>query len=208
MRLTPGVFLRRVVLRFSVISSARVLRRVQVALCDKNAMGGRGVSMSGVVSSVRWKSAGKRIHPGAPAEQAVSSILSCAVRVRAAHPELAGIRPGYATEITFVILVCAERMFHPGFADLFEAIIIVRPTAHPIEVHRDNRMIGVWYGEKVHWLIAVVARSRADAEADLSVASGNGRRLHHGAQIANDNVRPGHGYVATWNKCVAWRQGR
>ena len=84
-------------------------------------------------------------------------------------------------------------MLHPGFADLFEAIIIVRPTAHPIEVHRDDRMIGVWYGEKVHWLIAVVARSRANAEADVSVAAGNGRRLHHGAQIANHNVRPGHG---------------
>ena len=70
MRLAPGVFLRRVVLRFSIVSSARVLRRVQVGLCDKNAMGGRSVSMSGVISSGRWKSAGKRIHPGAPAEQA------------------------------------------------------------------------------------------------------------------------------------------
>ena len=75
MRLTPGVFLRRVVLRFSIVSSARVLRRVQVALCDKNAMGGRGVNMSGVASSGRWKSAGKRIHPGARAEQAVPSIF-------------------------------------------------------------------------------------------------------------------------------------
>src|SRR5207247_11286910 len=98
-------------------------------------------------------------------------------------------------------------MFHPGFADLFEAIIIVRPTAHPIEVHRDNRMIGVWYGEKVHWLIAVVARSRADAEADLSVAwAGSRASLHHGTQIANHNVRPGPGYVATLNKCVHWRK--
>ena len=61
-------------------------------------------------------------------------------------------------------------MFHPGFADLFEAIIIVRPTAHPIEVFADNRMICVWYGEKVNWLIAVVARSRGNAEAHLSVA--------------------------------------
>src|SRR4029079_8043787 len=166
---------------FSVVSGAGILRRVQVALCDKKAMGGRGVNMSAVASSGRWKSAGKRIHPGAPAEQAVPSILSCAVRVRAAHAELRVIRPGYAAEITFVILVCAERVLHPGFADLFEAIIIVRSAAHPIEVHRDNRMIGVWYGEKVHWLIAVVARSRADAEADVSVAAGNGRRLHHGA---------------------------
>ena len=111
-----------------------------------------------------------------------------------------------AAEITFVKLVCAERMLHPGLADLFEAIIIVSPTAHPIEVLRDNRMIGVWYGEEVHWLIAVVARSRADAEAHLSSAAGV--CLHHGSQIANYNVRPRHGYVATGNKCVAWRQDR
>ena len=206
MRLTPGVFLRRIVLRFSVVSSARVLRRVQVALCDKNAMGGPGVSMTGVVSSGRWKSAGKRIHPGAPAEQAVKSIFICEVRVRAAHPELRGIRPGYAAEVTFVILVCAERVLHPGFPDLFEAIIIVRPTAHSIQVFADNRMIGVWYGEKVHWLIAVVARSRANAEAHLTVAAGI--CLHHGAQIANDNVRPRRGYVPTRSKRVAWRQRR
>ena len=108
MRLTPGIFLRRVVLRFSIVSSARVLRRVQVALCDKNAMGGRGVNMSGVASSVRWKSASKRIHPGARAEQAVHSIFLCEVRVRAADPELRGIRPWCAAEITVVILSCAE----------------------------------------------------------------------------------------------------
>ena len=209
MRLTPGVFLRRVVLRFSVISSARVLRRVQVALCDENAMGGPGVNMPGVASSGGWKSAGKRIHPGARAEQAVLSIFLCEVRVRAAHPELRGIRPWYAAEITVVILVCAERMFHPGFADLFEAIIIVRPTAHPIKVFADNRMVGVWYGEKVHWLIAVVARSRGNAEAHLSVAwVGSWACFHHGGQIANDNVRPGHGYMATRNKRVVWRQNR
>jgi hypothetical protein len=94
------------------------------------------VSMAGVASSGGWKSAGKRIHPGARAEQAVLSIFLCEVRVRAAHPELRGIRPWYAAEITVVILVCAERMFHPGFADLFEAIIIVRSTAHPIKGFR------------------------------------------------------------------------
>lgn len=197
--------MRRVVLRFTVVSSARVLRRVQIALSDKNSMGGRGVSVAGVVSSGRWKSAGKRIHPRAGAEKAVKSIFRCAVRVRAAHAELRGIRPWYAAEITFVILVCAERMLHPGLADLFEAIIIVRSTAHPIEVLGDNRMIGVWYGEKVHWLIAVIARSRANAEAHLSSAARI--CLHHGAQIANDNVRPGRGYVATRNKRIAWGQG-
>src|SRR5262249_12319429 len=143
--------------------------------------------------------------PGARAKEAVKSIFRCAVGVRAAHAQLGVIGPGYAAEITFVILVCAERVFHPGFSDLFEAIIIVSPTAHPIEVHRDNRMIGEWYGEKVHWLIAVVARSRADAEAHLTVATGI--CLHHGAHIADDNVRPRDGYVATRNRRVAWRQG-
>src|SRR6478672_13034022 len=97
-------------------------------------------------------------------------------------------------------------MLHPGLADLFEAIIIVRSTAHPIEVFADNRMIGVWYGEKVHWLIAVVARSRANAEAHLTSAAGV--RLHHAAQIANDNIRPRRGYVASRSKRVAWRQRR
>src|SRR6185369_2217466 len=164
MRLTPGIFLRRIVLRFSIVSSAHVLGRVEVALCDKNAMGGRGVSMSGVVSSRRWKSAGKRIHPGARPHQAVLSIFLRQVRVRAAHPEPRGIRPWYAAETTVVILVCAEGVLHPGFTDLFEAIIIVRAAAHPIEVFADNRMGRVWYGEKVHWLIAVVARSRGNAE--------------------------------------------
>src|SRR3954454_15453616 len=208
MRLTPGVFLRRVVLRFSVISSARVLRRIQVALRHKNSVRGRGVSVAGVASSGRWKSAGKRIHPCARAEQAILSIFLCEVRVRAAHPELRGIRPWYAAEITVVILVCAERMFHPGFADLFEAIVIVRSTAHPIKVFADNRMIGVWYGEKVHWLIAVVARSRGNAEAHVSIAwVGIWTCFHHGGKIADDNVRPGHGHMATRNKRIAWGQG-
>src|SRR5262249_26643861 len=138
MRLTPGVFLWRVVLRFSIVSSACVLRRVQVALFDKNAMGGRGVSMSGVVSSRRWKSTGKRIHPGARPHQAVLSIFLCEIRVRTAHAEMRVIRVWYAAETTVVILVCAEGVLHPGFTDLFEAIIIVRAAAHPIEVFADN----------------------------------------------------------------------
>ena len=49
------------------------------------------------------------------------------VTVRAANAELRGIRPWYAAEITVVILVCAERMLHPGLGDLFEAIITVGP---------------------------------------------------------------------------------
>lgn len=134
-------------------------------------MGGPGVSMSGVISRIGRKNAGKRIYPSARAEQTVSSVFAGAVRIGAAHAELGAVRPGGAAIVTIVKLICGEGVLHPGLADLFEAIIIVSPTAHPIEVLRDNRMIGVGYGKKVHGLIAVVARSRANAKADLRPAA-------------------------------------
>jgi len=35
-------------------------------------------------------------------------------------------------------------VLHPRLADLFEPLIIGSATAHPIEILRDNRVVGIW----------------------------------------------------------------
>ena len=35
-------------------------------------------------------------------------------------------------------------MLKPGLADLFEPLVIGSATAHPIEILRDNRVVGIW----------------------------------------------------------------
>jgi hypothetical protein len=47
-------------------------------------------------------------------------------------------------------------VFSPGLADLFEAIIIVRPATDPIEVLRDEWVIGIRQLKPVERLVAVV----------------------------------------------------
>ena len=34
-----------------------------------------------------------------------------------------------------------KRMFQPGLADLFEALVVIGAAAHPVEILWDNRMI-------------------------------------------------------------------
>src|SRR6478736_6391784 len=50
-------------------------------------------------------------------------------------------------------------VLHPGLADLFEPLIIGSATAHPIEILRNNGMIGLWQRKPIERLVAVITRS-------------------------------------------------
>src|SRR3954471_24939195 len=47
----------------------------------------------------------------------------------------------------------------PGLADLFEPLIIGSATAHPIEILRDNWVVGIWQLKPIERLVTVITRS-------------------------------------------------
>ena len=42
------------------------------------------------------------------------------------------------TRAADVVFQCKKRVFHPGVADLFKALVVIGPTAHPIKVLRNT----------------------------------------------------------------------
>jgi hypothetical protein len=80
-------------------------------------------------------------------------------------------------------------MFEPGLADLFEAVVVIGPAAHPVEILWDNRMIGLRQRKPVQWLVAVVTRGRSNSQPhEISITS----VLRHFRQVTNDHIGPGH----------------
>jgi len=94
-------------------------------------------------------------------------------------------------------------MFEPGLADLFEAVVVIGPTAHPVEILWDNRMIGLRQRKPVQRLIAIVTRSRSNSQSDeVSIAS----VLRHFRQHTDDHIGAGHERWRFWTGCAS--QGR
>ena len=66
--------MRSDILGFGEIGRARVLRGVQIARRDREAMRCAGVRMPGVSVRARWEDACKRIHPGARADSGLAIV--------------------------------------------------------------------------------------------------------------------------------------
>src|SRR5215469_6269270 len=103
--------------------------------------------------------------------------------------------PGYAiirvTSTADAIFQCEKSMFHPGLADLFEAVVIVRAAAHPIEILRHDRMIGLRQCKPIDSVIAVVTGICPDREPHLSV-NNLLVLLAYVFDVPNNNIRAGH----------------
>src|SRR6266567_9322005 len=100
-----------------------------------------------------------------------------------------GATIGIAAETACVAFQCEERMFHPGVADLFKALVVIGAAAHPIEVLWNHRVIGIWRLEPTHWLVAVVTRSCSYPETDLRSRAAE---LCHFGQLPDNDIGPLH----------------
>src|SRR6266511_4288916 len=65
---------------------------------------------------------------------------------------------GIAPKAANVAFQRKKRVFHPGVADLFKALVVIGPSAHPIKVLRNDRMISIRQLKPIHWLVAIVTR--------------------------------------------------
>src|SRR6478752_9556078 len=84
-----------------------------------------------------------------------------------------------------------KSMFHPGLADLFEPLIVSSATAHPIEILRDNGMIGLRQRKPIERLVAVITRSCSHSQSN-EVIYGVVSVLCHLWQVAHNDIRAGH----------------
>ena len=85
----------------------------------------------------------------------------------------------------------SERMLHPGLADLFEPVIIISATAHPIEILRNNRVVGIWQRKPIQRLVAVITRSRSHPQPDKMIHSVVSELLPRW-QVAHNDIGAGH----------------
>ena len=65
------------------------------------------------------------------------------------------------------IFQCLEGMFHPGLADLFEALVVICASAHAIQVLWNERMIGLRQRKPIDRLVSIVARVCAYCQPNL-----------------------------------------
>ena len=101
------------------------------------------------------------------------------------------------------VFQCQKRMFHPGLADLFEALGVVRAAAHAIQILRNDRVIGVRQWKPIDWLVAVVTRVvpiASPTEFQRSI------KLCHVFDISNNNIRTRHKVWHSGADCMLhWR---
>src|SRR5207237_6800210 len=97
----------------------------------------------------------------------------------AAAVTTAGIAPKAAN----VVFQRKKRVFHPGVADLFEALVVIGATAHPIKVLRNNRVISIRQLKPIHWLVAIVTRVCSRCQAHLCSGASH---LFHALDLSND----------------------
>src|SRR6478736_8961002 len=82
-------------------------------------------------------------------------------------------------------------VLHPGLADLFEPLIIGSATAHPIEILRNNGMIGLWQRKPIERLVAVITRSCSHPQPNKMIYSVVSE-LCHARQVAHNDIGAGH----------------
>ena len=78
-----------------------------------------------------------------------------------------GAADAVTTEATGVLRQSGKRMFKPGLTDLFESLVIIRATAHSIEILWNHWVIGLWQCEPIQVFGSRVAGSSGDRETHL-----------------------------------------
>src|SRR5438270_13195228 len=110
MRLAPGVFMWRHILRFGKISRASVLSRIQIAASHRHPVRCASMTMAGVVVRSRRENASKRVHPCARADAGLTRIQTGAVRIGAPWTEMrAGCGTGGVASKTALTLLQGGR---------------------------------------------------------------------------------------------------
>src|SRR5215475_1759891 len=97
---------------------------------------------------------------------------------------LATIRVTRATNAFFQ---CLEGVFHPGMANLFEALGVVCATTHPIKILWNNWMVVARQGKPIEWLIPIVTRIGPYCQTNLCLGAPH---LDNIFDISDDNIRP------------------
>ena len=107
------------------------------------------------------------------------------------------------TRATNALFQRLEGMFHPGLANLFEALGVICATAHPIKILRNHGVIGAWQREPIDWLVTIVTRVCSYCQTNLRP-----RAPHLGDifDISNDNIRPRHKVRESWTHCMSQRR--
>src|ERR1044071_7116968 len=99
-------------------------------------------------------------------------------------------------------------MLDPGLANLLKAIVVVRSTAHSIEILRYDRMVCIWQPKVIHWHVSGVANNCAHAQADLSPGASKlfESFTDYGTNISRDNIGPRVKHSRSALSIAAWRR--
>ena len=135
----------------------------------------------------------------------LTRILTRGVRIRAADAQSSAVGRGRATKATGIVLIRPECMLHPGLTNLFKAFVVGRSTAHPIQILRNDRVVGIWQLKEMHGLISTVARGRSDSQADLTRATS---KLGQTGHIAYHDIGPVHKSWSIGRAATSGRQYR
>ena len=119
-----------------------------------------------VVRRARRIRARKRIDPSTGTQTSLARIETRTVRIRAAGAKMRSTHP-ITTETAGVPSKSRKRVFQPGLADLFKALIVIRSAAHSVKILRNDRMIRL--------------RQRKPIEIDRSVVAEGPQRRRAGA---------------------------
>lgn len=87
------------------------------------------------------------------------------------------------------VFQCKKRVFHPGVADLFKAVVVKGPNAHSIKILRDDRVIGIRQLKPIHRLVAIVARVCSCRQTHLCSGAS---KLYHALDFSNNDIGAWH----------------
>jgi hypothetical protein len=73
----------------------------------------------------------------------------------------------HAAKVATIGLFRSVGMFYPRLADLLEAIVIGRSTAHSVEILGDDGMTRTWHRKKIHQGVSGIAGCYSHCQAAL-----------------------------------------
>src|SRR5438046_10363440 len=91
------------------------------------------------------------------------------------------------------VFQCKKRVFHPGVADLFKAVVVKGPNAHSIKILRNDRVISIRQCKPIHWLVPIVTRVCSRCQAYLCSSAS---KLYHALDFSTMASGPGTGAFA------------
>src|SRR6476620_11809474 len=102
----------------------------------------------------------------------------------------AGSAPTGGTGTADSALQRGKCMLHPRLTDLFEPLVIRSATAHPIEILRDNGVVGLRERKPIERLVAVITGSCSHSQPDQMIYRVVSELCHAG-QIAHNHIGTG-----------------